>query len=212
MPHNEGSVQYVLSWREPSDLQSELCHRPSGKLQAGMRSYSQTQRKIESVYSCTSNRSNNSSSSSKISGSSAIFDRSQSSPETTSALTFDSTWSSGENQEYTESYQRENDRCSERSSYPTSSHDGLRTGLGQPRVATTCEDSVHKPTPTQYPVDAADTYTACGFPDPEESNWISAEDEFKTDPAHQFWSWDGDKWFHKDKKTGSIIVCPSELD
>lgn len=215
-------------WRsEPSGWQSKLCHRPSSELRKGLKSHSHTKPSGKSVSSYISNISNTSIGSNVSSGSNASsatsssssdvhnveFDKSQSSPETASALTIDLMLSSGCNGGLQSSYEQKKSPLSGMHLYSTSSHNSCRTGPEAPCVDTTWENSAHKTTPNQqHQVDNANTYTACGSPDSDEQQWISAEKEFETDPAHQFWSWDGNRWFHRDEETGSMIFCPSELD
>lgn len=38
--------------------------------------------------------------------------------------------------------------------------------------------------------------------------------DFKENPAHEFWTWDQTKqqWYHQEDDAGSVIWCPTELD
>lgn len=64
---------------------------------------------------------------------------------------------------------------------------------------------------TQFSVDDLQEYTGSTQFDAEKG---PSYEEFKEDPAHNFWTWDIGKqqWFHRDDMTGAMIWCPTELD
>lgn len=221
-------------WSENSGWQPEVCHQPSDDPYQGLKSYIPTKPSGKSISSdfstdsSTSSGSNASSGSNVSSGSNTsrttsvstpgvhhvVNHQSHNAPRVATALTADFTWSSRCQDGFQAPCEREVSQWTVMNPQPEPSLHGLQAGLEELHIDTTRVDPAHYTTPTQCRVDTANTHTSCGFPDFEELRWISAEDEFTNDPAHLFWSWDEDdsRWIHKDETTGSIIVCPDELD